>query len=246
MGAGVSTQKDKTNTNIINEAANKCPSVIAFNKIKLKNINFTPNDSCENPKFSITQKAVIDATCLIGSIQDSLASTSTELSSKSKGGIGSFNVANNSSDTKSNIQQAVDNSCGDVAVNNQQELENIDTTACEFIIAQDANAKQVCEIKALQTMAAETQKAMIAESEGYDPIGTFGQYGLVLIVIPILVVVGGIVIVKLFKKSDDNQQEGGGLMNTFNLDNCHVYVLFLIILIIFANLDFNKRKKLIR
>ena len=168
MGAQVSTNKQVIQTDIVTEAYNSCPNIAVSNTVNMQGVNFRPdlNPNCTgDTSFDISQTAGVDATCVITSMQDSLAKTLSTMDAEALGGLG-FSGTSNILDIKNELSQKVENDCGNQSVTNVADIKDTTVTSCNMRVVQNASAKSSCTINSLQKIANDLEANSKSKAQG--------------------------------------------------------------------------------
>jgi hypothetical protein len=183
MGAQASTNKVKTSVEINNEAINKCGSTTITNAVLLKKAKvMCPKDCRGKCKFNINQGAAVDATCLIKAHQDSLSETIAAMDAKTKTGLG-FGASTNVSDMRKELNNKIQSECAGASSAQKIDASEMQLEMCDVTFAQNATAKNKCELGALQAMRDKTETQAKAATEGFDPAAFIKAYSTILIAI---------------------------------------------------------------
>lgn len=194
MGAQLSTNVSTVQNDLTTTAFNKCPKITASNTADLYKVKHHPQSTCKNSTFAIDQSAGVDANCLISNLQDSLASTLANMDAQAQGGFG-IQASTNASDIKSQLTQKTENTCGTLSATNAANIEDIEVTACDFHIVQNATAKSACVINSLQKMANDVSVKQTAKTEGLTLASLLfgnGAIGSIIMGIVVVIILAGL------------------------------------------------------
>ena len=191
MGAQVSTNKQVIQTDIVTEAYNSCPNIAVSNTVNMQGVNFRPdlNPNCTgDTSFDISQTAGVDATCVITSMQDSLAKTLSTMDAEALGGLG-FSGTSNILDIKNELSQKVENDCGNQSVTNVADIKDTTVTSCNMRVVQNASAKSSCTINSLQKIANDLEANSKSKAQGSTLASLLFGYGGIASIAMIIVVI---------------------------------------------------------
>ena len=228
MQASVSTNSE-IEGNILQEAYNNCGQRVSVSdQINIGDFTHDPPSTCPYSATTIKQGAAVDGSCLITSLQDSLAKyvqnvQNTGLSADAQAGLGIV-IGSNQSNTKTNIAQKIANECNSVSADNAISVKNATSRACDFEAVQTANARQACEINNTQKLIADvaskapgSKDKSIFESTGGKIV--FISIGVILLII---LIAGIVMIIKTSKKGEIESivstRLAGGFWSDFNTD----------------------------
>ena len=191
MGAAVSTNVSTIRNNLTESAYQSCPNIGTANSATLSGVTYTTPQWCPagSPGFEIDQTATVDANCVIGSMQKSIADSASALSANAQTGLG-FAVSTDKSKTEQNIQTYLTQTCGNQNASNTVDFKNVNVEACTFRVLQNASDKSVCQLSALQDQASKVATNEAASATGWFG-GGFGIMGIVLVLILVCVLIGG-------------------------------------------------------
>jgi hypothetical protein len=201
MGASASKSRTKSTTNVVNEAINKCPSVVVDQRMKLEDVKFRclPRSECDGPcTAEISQGSVVDAECVITNAQESMATLLSKSEASAQAGIG-LAVANTRSDILTNLKNSVENKCGDAATLQEMSVKKLDIEACSYKQIQSANTKSMCKLGVMQKLSADITNTSSAKSEGMSPMALFWA-ALLPFMFPILSIIVVLILVVVAKK----------------------------------------------
>lgn len=222
MGPSISTNASIVRNNMLNSAYQGCATGKAVNEAYIKNFKLKTPSWCKDiPGFTgvtFDQSSSVDANCMVGALQNSVAEVAQKLSAKAQAGLG-FAVATNIQATRQNIENYVNQSCTDQISDNKVDWENVDLETCNFRVVQGATVHSNCQLNTTQQLAAKVAVEMAAESRGFNILtGIIG-------IIVLLVVLGGIgsaIYYFTHKKPEEEQtktetkeKQEGGLFKLF-------------------------------
>ncbi len=191
MGAQASTNVNTIKNDLVTSAFNTCPSVSASNTINLNSVQFRPdmNPNCKTSSLNISQTSGVESTCLISSLQDSLAKTISQMDAKTQGGLG-LQASTNIADISNQLSQNVENSCGSQSATNAASISDTTITACDWHFVQNATAQSACTINALQKMANDVTSKQTSDATGMTLASfLFGYSTSIAIVMGIVIVI---------------------------------------------------------
>lgn len=264
MGAQASTQKSSITQDLITTAYNKCPDVTVNNKMKFGNIRVRQPAYCEsNANINLEQNAALDANCLVDNLQNNLIDAYLKSDTATKGGFG-LGVTTDISELKTNIQNKIETSCGNLSTSNEMHNQDIDYIGCGDVrVVQNASAKTACTINTLQDTIKQVDKTSNVTTEGttlggllfgYNTGTVIGMVFLGLFVV-IIVIILGVILIRMGSGSSDedddgmmdemdemdesdDDQYGGSKVNRKLLMG--IILLFLILVVIFSHFGKNK------
>lgn len=227
MGAQASASRNTIENDFITKAYNKCPNVSANNEINLSGVQFRPdmNPMCKNPKFEINQSAGVEADCVVKNIQDTLAETVSKMSTQSQGGLG-FQASASSSDIKTQIEQMVENDCGNQSASNKADISDTLVTACDWHFVQNATAKSSCAIDSLQQMSNKVSSQQDTAATGLTLASFLTGYGGIMTAVVAIILISGLGYgTYTYYNENKESQQGGCGDKRFNI----IIILFLIL-----------------
>lgn len=247
MGASSSKSENKSSTEIIESAYNNCGTASAINNIDIKNVKFYPPDDCkEDPEFDINQSSSVDGTCLISQLQDSAASSASELSSDAQADLG-LSSSDGKTITDNDISEYTTNQCANYSSTNSATIYDTEVRSCKFQVVQAANANQSCQINATQTLVSDIDAKTTTTAEGGSLLGDlFGSptnIALIIGAIILIMIIGG---VGYYFYKKNSSQSGGFAKNMYGGDCSNptylIIVILIILLLVGIFLNFSKNK----
>lgn len=226
MGTSVSTTSDKIVNDMTTQAISSCPGGTSISTVNISGLTFNPPPGCKNPQFSIDQASTIDATCYLGNLQTAVAQTSADLSAEAKTGLG-WSVSTTVDDTKNNLQQYTSAQCAGESSTQQINIQDSVISACDFILAQNATDKQMCEINLTQNAALKVADKLAAQSTGF-----LGGTGGIIIIVVIIIVIIIVIAIGAYFVLKSNKLAGGG-SNRSNCANGKACIIIIILVLIF-------------
>jgi hypothetical protein len=194
MGAQVSALFSTVQTDLTTQAFNSCPQITASNTLDISNVQFLPNSACKTSSATFNQSAGIDATCLISSLQDSVATTLSSMDATTQGGFG-IQASTSASNINSQISQQTINTCGAQSSTNAASIKDTIITACDWHFVQNATAKSSCQINALQKMANDVSVKQTALAQGATLASLLfgnGAIGSIVMGLVVVIILGSI------------------------------------------------------
>lgn len=189
MGAQASTNAATITNNLTTEAYQSCPKITATNVANITGVSFKPNAGCgSNSSFVIDQNNAISATCLLGSLQDTVAKSIAQMDAKTQGGLG-FSASTNVANIENQLKDKISQSCASQTSSNEANVNNTDVTSCKFTIIQGATDKSSCQINNLQQMVSNAATAQAATTKGGSIFGdlfgtgSIGKWIIIIIVV---------------------------------------------------------------
>lgn len=232
MGASISTSVSKTQNEIITKSVNSCKKGVASNEMFLQGITHDPAPTCQNPTFSVTQSATVDADCFINALQTNMADAISKLNTTAQGGFG-ITGATNINEAGQKISASLETTCGGVSATQTVTAKDITSRACDMVFVQNANAKSKCKIDALQENAIKTDNALTTDATGAS-LGSllFGSGSSIIVyAIAIVIILGGLGTVFYYvRKTDRDDQDGGCGKTTYT--QIAVFLAFLALALI--------------
>lgn len=192
MGGNASTNLYKSKTQLNQEAVSKCGTT-ANQTINVKNVSIKCPEYCVVNKIkcdvNIGNSQTVDAKCVIGTQQDSLAALIASLGADSQAGLG-FSASTNKVDIQKQIEQKISNECQNKSDQNINISETQIETCGAITFLNNATVKTQCELGAVQKLVEKTETEVKATTKGWDPTalltGTMAIYAVVFIVIVIV------------------------------------------------------------
>jgi regulator of replication initiation timing len=196
MGGGGSKNVSKQVTEAFNIAYNSCGPVTSNNYIDIEKTEITqPVDCPLGSKIEINQNAGTDASCVIDSMQTSLAEIITKQSAKvvedlSLGSPKSENINEN----KQTIVNYVNNQCGKASSTNAAKIYDTKIRACNFHYVANATAKQSCIINNLQDLGVKVENSQKAETYSFAGLAIIGI--IIAVIILVIIVIVAVVVIR--------------------------------------------------
>lgn len=242
MGGAVSTNRNQIEANMLMEIENKCPSVSSTNVSNIKNLNFQPPAAgvcTTEPTFGVSQRATVESNCQINSMIDVTAVQLSKLNAAAQTDLG-YAESNNIQDLKNQITAKINNNCGDLNASNVATFDNVNITACQFRLPQDASVQALCKIENMQRAISNIATESATTATGGSILGAIFGSGNTRIITIIIIIVGIVALIigfKYFKSSPQgmavtqgSQMLGGGIFE----DNTWLTVLAIIGIVLVA------------
>jgi flagellar basal body-associated protein FliL len=197
MGASVSTNQQTITNNMITNATNSCPTISTVNAVNISGLNYSQPPNCPaGSGFNINQAAVVDATCLLTSLQNTAAQVAQSLSADAQAGLG-ISVSTNVSDIETSIAQNTTNTCTNTSTRNVANIADTTIRSCNFTLTQNATENVSCQINATQGIIDKIATQSAATAKGGSIFGDLFGGGIggiitVIVIIIVLAVVAGV------------------------------------------------------
>lgn len=215
MGLSASTSEQKIQNDLITNATNSCPPVSTINVTNLSGMVIeTPPDCPGGGNVTISQAAVVNANCLLQSLQESAAKLAATLNAQAKAGLG-IAVSTDIQDIKTSIEENTKNTCAGASTTNIADISNTVIKSCNFTVTQDATENVSCQINATQDMISKIAASASAHATGGSILGDlFGGLGniveviaIIAAVIIVLIIVGILLFLLLGRKGKKNNEQ---------------------------------------
>ena len=197
MGASVTTNAQTLENNLITQSVQSCPPVSGSNVINWTGVNVDIPPQCPaGSRVNINQAAVVDANCVLSSLQDSAAETAQKLNADAQAGLG-FAVSTNVANTKNNISQYTTQTCAGTSTSNTVDFKDVNIKACDLTVTQNATANVACQINAVQDQISKISSNLSGSTQGGSIFGNLfglGRIGSIIIIIIVVIVILVIVI----------------------------------------------------
>lgn len=196
MGASSSTNIQKAKNEIITSSSQSCPKVAASNVINWSGVKLSAPPNCPGGgNVNINQAAVVDATCVLSSLQKAAADAVSKLDATAKAKLG-FSSSANVSDIQNTIKNQSAQSCVNQSTTNAVNWNDVHIDSCNLTVTQNATANTSCQIEQTQDIIAKIVGANSAYATGGSLLGDiFGDLGdlikYVVAVVIIIVVLAG-------------------------------------------------------
>lgn len=193
MGASVSTNTSSIENDILTASVQGCPTTTAAsNNIVWNGVNITiPPDCPKGSGVNLDQASVVDATCLLSSMQETTAKAALQLSAPAQAALG-FAVSTNVDNTKNSLSQYTEQVCAGASTSNYVNWQDVTLDTCDVTIVQNATSNSTCQINATQDQINTIAKDLNAQASGGSIFGSlFGTTGLgsIIIIIVALIIV---------------------------------------------------------
>jgi hypothetical protein len=235
MGPAVSVNRTRVNNDFSSSVYAGCAIPNAVNVTNLEDITYTQPAHCppSSKGLHIEQNAVLDAQCVINTLQKQLAETISKMESNAQAALG-FAVSTNVNDIQNQISQKLTTKCEAASATNKVEIKGADVTACQLVVIQNATARMACQLDALQDLVNRVESEQKAESSGTSFFGLiFGSTGGIIVTIAIVIIIIIIIIIVITKYSKKFQK--GGFLNYQkfhgNLILCAITLLVILLMI---------------
>ncbi len=181
MGGSVSKSTSKSSVDLVQKSVQNCPQVGAENVVNLNNSTITCPVECietgQGCSMEISQSTLVDATCLISTHQEALATLISEMDTKSKAAMG-YSDAQTKSDISRSITNKVEANCGAILSTNKINAENIRANTCKNVFVQGATAKSECALNTLMGLTDDVTATQKTSSEGFNPLKFLEENGM--------------------------------------------------------------------
>jgi len=206
MGASISVNRQTVQNELITQAVNSCPPVAGANVVNWSGVTLRQPPGCPpDSSFDISQASVVDATCLLNSMQNVAASTIGNLDANAQAGLG-LAATRNESDIRNQISNITNNTCAGVSTTNYVNWQDVDIESCRLAVTQNATQNVRCQIDATQDLINKVATTMTSQAEGGSIFGNIFGSGpggiIVLVVIAVLIIAALIGAYFFFTKSN--------------------------------------------
>jgi uncharacterized membrane protein len=184
--------------------------------VTIDGLQFYPPDGgkyCKPPypTVSIGTTSTIDATCLLGSLQESALTMASSLNSQQLAGLG-LSGSIDISDLQTDIATLTANKCGGTSSKSTVSITDTIIEACNFQVVSNATANQSCQINEVQKLMNDMAQNIDNKTEGGSVFGALFGNGIVgalvgiVIIIVVLLVLG--FILYHFLKGGSHEETG--------------------------------------
>jgi len=184
FGGQASTNIYKNQLKIVEEAYNTCKGPAISQNIDLSGLDFSCPEYCQGKcgDINIQNAATAEASCIVSSQQDSLATLITTLNAKAKAGLG-YSVSTNKSDIKQDIQQKIDSECSGTSEDQKINAKNAIMKTCGNVsFMNNASAKTQCQLGAIQKILSDVDSKIQSTSTGFDPTAIIGIFAFIALI----------------------------------------------------------------
>lgn len=193
MGLTLSANGQKTETNLLDAAYNSCGSNGSTTIVTVQGLQFYPPDGgkyCKPPypTVQIGSTSTVDATCLLGSLQESALTMASSLNSQQLAGLG-LSGSIDTTDIKTDIATLTANKCGGTSTNSTVSVTDTIIEACNFQVVANATANQSCQINAVQKLMNDMAQNIDNKTEGGSIFGALFGNGIVGALVGIVIII---------------------------------------------------------